>query len=120
LRTPVAMVAPPTTRILTAVAPDAVERVRRILVGHDLRIVARLAEARDTLKEDDLGLVFVGARFDDSRMFDLIELIRKDVEKKTIPIVAAIVTPTHLRENSIAGLSHRREDFWGDGVCKPQ
>jgi hypothetical protein len=106
LRTPLAMVAPPATRILTAVAPDTVERVQRILVGHDLRIVARLAEARDTLKRDGFGLVFVGARFDDSRMFDLIELIRKNVVKKKIPIVVAIVTPTHLSKDSIAGLSH--------------
>jgi hypothetical protein len=50
--------------------------------------------------------VFVGARFDDSRMFDLIDLIRKDVAEKKIPIVAAIVTPTKLSKTAIAGLSH--------------
>jgi hypothetical protein len=38
-------------------------------------------------------------------MFDLIELIRQDVERRKIPIVAAIVAPTQLAKESIAGLS---------------
>jgi len=71
------------TRILTAVAPDTIERVRRI-AGHDLQIVTTLAQAKTILDHEGLGLVFVGARFDDSRMFDLIELLRKDLVKKKI------------------------------------
>jgi hypothetical protein len=105
------LVASPTTRILTAVAPDTAERVRRILAGHDLQIVTSLTSAKATLEHDGIGLVFVGARFDDSRMFDLIGLIRKHVAKKIIPIVAAIVTPTKLSKDAIAGLSHSVKIF---------
>ena len=36
-----------------------------------------------------IKLIFVGVRFDESRMFDLLEYIRQDVEHKKIPIVAA-------------------------------
>jgi hypothetical protein len=39
-------------------------------------------------------------------MFDLIELVRREVMKKKIPIVAAIITPTTMSEGAIAGLSH--------------
>lgn len=99
------------TRILTAVAPDTIQRVRRVLAGHDLQVVIDLAEATAALEGGRFGLVFVGARFDDSRMFDLIELIRKDVVQKKIPIVAAIVTPTNLTQDSIAGLSHSVKIF---------
>lgn len=63
------------------------------------------------MESGGFGLVFVGARFDDSRMFDLIELIRQDVERKKIPIVAAIVAPTNLSKESIAGLSHSVKIF---------
>ena len=98
-------------RILTAVAPDTIDRVGRILAGHDLQIVTTLAKAKSTLDADGVGLVFVGARFDDSRMFDLIDLIRKDLVKKKIPIVAAIVTPTKLSKTAIAGLSHSVKIF---------
>ena len=58
--------------------------MRRILAGHDLQIVTTLAQAKTILDHEGLGLVFVGARFDDSRMFDLIELLRKDLVKKKI------------------------------------
>ena len=63
------------------------------------------------LEHDGVGLVFVGARFDDSRMFDLIDLIRADVVKRKIPIVAAIVTPTHMGPQAIAGLGHSVKIF---------
>jgi hypothetical protein len=74
-------------------------------------IVTHLADAERALAQDRLDLVFVGARFDDSRMFDLIELVRQEVVKKKIPIVAAIITPTTLSGVAIAGLSHSVKIF---------
>lgn len=103
---------PPTpARILTAVAPDTIERVRRILAGHDLRVVTDLAHAENEVRGGGLSLVFVGARFDDSRMFDLIELVRNELGQKKTPIVAAIVTPTILSKEAITGLSHAVKIF---------
>jgi hypothetical protein len=44
-----------TWRILTAVAPDTLERVRRILSGHDLVIVEEVAAAKAALNQDRIG-----------------------------------------------------------------
>ena len=85
-------------RILTAVAPDTEERVRRILTGHELIFVNDIQAAEDALKGlERIKLIFVGARFDESRMFDLLEHIRKNVEYKKIPVVAAIVGITTMK-----------------------
>jgi hypothetical protein len=100
-----------TRRILIAVAPDTVERVRRILSDHDLVIVNDIAAAKAALIQDAIRLIFVGARFDESRMFELLEYLRGDAEHKEIPIVAGIVGPTKLGEFAIAGLSHAVKIF---------
>jgi hypothetical protein len=98
-------------RILTAVAPDTEERVRRILAGHELVFVNDLQAAEDALQNDAIKLIFVGARFDESRMFDLLDYVRKDAEHKKIPIVAAIVAPTTMSAETIAGLKHTTKIF---------
>ena len=85
--------------------------VRRILAGHDLLVVNDLTHAKKAVECGGLSLVFVGARFDDSRMFDLIELVRNELEQKKIPIVAAIITPTTLGKEAVAGLSHAVKIF---------
>ena len=99
------------TRILCAVAPDTEERVRRILAGHDLHFVRDLQAAEDALEKDDLGLVFVGARFDESRMFDLLDHIRKRAEHKKIPIVAAVVGVMQLSKATVSGLAYATKIF---------
>lgn len=96
----------PLTRILTAVAPDTVERVRRILAGHELLIVHNIDAAKAILGKEDVGLIFIGARFDESRMFELLEFIRQHIEHRKIPIVAGIIVPTTMSENTIKGLGH--------------
>jgi hypothetical protein len=101
----------PVVHILTAVAPDTIERVRRILAGHELHVVRTINDARTVLKQERLALVFVGARFDDSQMFDLIDLVRNELAEKKIPIVAAIITPTKLSPNAIQGLGHSVKVF---------
>ncbi len=79
--------------------------------GHDLAVVTDLSHAKKAIRTGGLSLVFVGARFDDSRMFDLIELVRNELEQKRIPIVAAIITPTTLGKEAVAGLSHAVKIF---------
>lgn len=98
-------------RILIAVAPDTEERVRRILSGHDLLFVRSIADAEAVLATSGVRLVFVGARFDESRMFDLLDHIRKDAEHKKIPIVAAIIGPTALTPVTIQGMAHATKLF---------
>lgn len=57
-------------------APDTEERVRRILPHHELMLVNDMPSAKATLEADGVSLVLVGARFDESRMFDLLEFLR--------------------------------------------
>jgi len=101
----------PVPRILTAVAPDTEERVRRILTGHELLLVNDLGAAKRVLENDRLQLVFVGARFDESRMFDLLDYIQKDAKHKKIPIVAAVVAPTIMSLETVRGLEHTTQIF---------
>ena len=98
-------------RILTAVAPDTEERVRRILEGHDVLFVNDIASAQRALESDGPALVFIGARFDDSRMFDLLEYIRQGAEHKKIPIVAAVVATTRMSKSTIQGLAYATKIF---------
>lgn len=100
-------------RILTAVAPDTEERVRHILTGHELIFVNDLRAAEDALGGGlkSIKLIFVGARFDESRMFDLLEHIRKNVEYRKIPVVAAIVGVTTMHSSTVAGLAHATRVF---------
>jgi hypothetical protein len=99
------------SQILCAVAPDTEERIRRILAGHDLQFVGDLQTAEEALESGRIRLILVGARFDESRMFDLLEYIRKNAEHKKIPIVAAIVGVTSMRKDTVAGLAHTTKIF---------
>lgn len=98
-------------KILTAVAPDTEERVRRILQGHQIDFVNDIQAATDALNQDGIALVFVGARFDESRMFDLLEYIRIHAEHKKLPIVAAIVGTTRMSKTTVDGLAHTTKIF---------
>jgi hypothetical protein len=98
-------------KILTAVAPDTEDRVRRILSGHDLLFVSHLGDAQAALEQHDIELIFVGARFDESRMFDLLEYIRAHAELKKIPIMAAMIAPTKMSKETVAGLAHATKIF---------
>jgi hypothetical protein len=99
------------TKILCAVAPDTEERVRRILAGHDLHFVRDIQAAEDALEKGGIGLVVVGARFDESRMFDLLDHVRKSAAHKKIPIVAAIIGVTTMSKETVAGLMHTTKIF---------
>jgi hypothetical protein len=98
-------------RILCAVAPDTEDRVRRILTGHDLHFMRDLASAAAYLENEGVRLIFVGARFDDSRMFDLLDYIRKDARHRKIPIVAAVVGATSMSAETLTGLGHATKIF---------
>ena len=96
---------------MTAVAPDTEERIRRILLGHDLVFVSDLENARNSLASQAIKLIFVGARFDESRMFDFLDYLRRDFEYKNIPIVAAVVATTAMTPDTVAGLAHTTKIF---------
>jgi hypothetical protein len=95
-----------TFRILTAVHPDTAERISRILQGHQVTIVQTIKAATAALMTDGFELIFVGARFDESRMFDFLEFLREHVNYRRIPIAAAVVVPTKMTAEALKGMSH--------------
>jgi hypothetical protein len=95
-----------TFQILTAVHPDTVERISRILDGHKLTIVQTIEAAKKALDGEALDLIFVGARFDESRMFDFLEFLREHAEHRSIPIAAAVLIPTKMTPDALKGMSH--------------
>jgi hypothetical protein len=95
-----------TFRILAAVHPDTSERISRILEGHDVRVVRTVEDAQAQLANDDIDIIFVGAHFDESRMFDFLTFLRRHVQHRKIPIAAAIVVPTGMAPETITGLAH--------------
>jgi len=59
-------------RILVADTPEGDGRLSRILAGHDVVLARTLAQAHCALAAAPVDLVMIGARFDDSSMFDLL------------------------------------------------
>jgi hypothetical protein len=76
-----------------------------------MHFVRDIDAAEAALKKDGIGLVLVGARFDESRMFDLLDYIRKKAEHKKIPIVAAVVGVTQMSRATVAGLEYATKIF---------
>ena len=95
-----------TFHILTAVHPDTVERISRILKGHKLAIVQTMGAAESALDAGGIDLIFVGARFDESRMFDFLDFLRGHAEHHRIPIAAAVIIPTKMTPEALKGMSH--------------
>lgn len=95
-----------TFHILTAVHPDTAERISRILQGHNLTIVRNIRAATAALTTEKFDLIFVGARFDESKMFEFLEFLREDVDYRRIPIAAAVVVPTRMTSEALKGMSH--------------
>lgn len=99
-------------QILTAVAPDVEDRIRRILPAHELILVNDLRAAKDALEKlGNIRLIIVGARFDESRMFDLLDYIRTDAKHRKIPIVAAIIAPTTMSQATVTSLADTTKFF---------
>jgi len=78
---------PPRTRILMCVVPETVERLTRILSGHDLIFAASRPEAARHLESQRFGMVVVGVHFDDAQIFTLISDIRLHAKYRKVPIL---------------------------------
>ncbi|MEA3193190.1 MAG: hypothetical protein QOD26_1523 [Betaproteobacteria bacterium] len=97
---------PPRTRILLAVTPDISDRMRRILVRHELTPVDDSAGAMRAL-DGNFGMVIVSVHFDDSQMFSLLGDIRAHSGYRKIPILCVLGRRGRaLTEIAVEGLDH--------------
>ena len=75
------------TRVLVADVPEADDKIRECLPGHDLVFVRTLSDAIRALRGDGFRLVIIGMHFDESRMFELLQYVKVLPEYKEVPVV---------------------------------
>lgn len=98
---------PPQANILLAVSPDKGDRLRKLLEGHTLTVVASSAEAMAALRTTSFGMVLIGVHFDESRMFTLLCDIRQHAKYRKVPILCVLgERGPALSDVAVEGLDH--------------
>ena len=91
-------------RILVAV--EACERLERILAGHILTIPHSVEEAERELQAREYHMVILGVLFDESRMFELLRVVRTYKMNALTPVVCMLTGESNLSAVAIEGLDH--------------
>jgi hypothetical protein len=87
-------------------AVEDVERLERILEGHELTVPKGIEQAKAELQKRKFAMVVLGVHFDESRMFELLRLVRTYKTNETTPVVCMLTTATRLSDVAIEGLDH--------------
>ena len=91
-------------RILVAASPEPRAVLERVLAGHELSCAETMAQAEQLLRERAFDLIICTIVFDESKMFDLLQLAKSTPAWRGIPFVGARVrahifrSPTALRD----------------------
>ena len=88
------------------VAVEDCERLERILAGHRLTIPHSVEEANKELEARQFALVVLGVMFDESRMFELLRVVRTYEANKLTPVVCMLTGSSNLSNVAIEGLDH--------------
>ncbi len=91
-------------KILLAV--EDCRRLERVLAGHRLTIPQSVDEAKDELRRQEFHLVILGVLFDESRMFELLRLVRTFDKNRLTPVVCVLASESRLSDVAIEGLDH--------------
>lgn len=112
---------PPKTRILLAVTHDLRDRMRRILLRHELVAVDSSSEVMRLL-ESHFGMVILSVHFDDSQMFSLLGDIRAHSGYRKIPILCVLGNNRGraFTEIAIEGLDHAVKAMRANGFLDLQ
>jgi CheY-like chemotaxis protein len=114
---------PPTTRLLAAVTPDVLERLRRIIRRHELVPVQSAADALRRLDDEDhFGLVLLSVHFAESQMFTLLGDIRAHSGYRKIPILCVLGAERGrgFSDVTIEGLDHAVKAMRANGFLDLQ
>ena len=96
----------PLTKKRILVAVDDCERLERILDGHLLTIPHSVEEAERELQAREYHMVILGVLFDESRMFELLRLVRTFKPNALTPVVCMLTGESNLSPVAIEGLDH--------------
>jgi hypothetical protein len=88
------------------VAVDNCERLERILRGHRLTIPHSVEEAKRELERREFAMVILGVLFDESRMFELLRVVRTFDANRFTPVVCMVSGPSNLSDVALEGLDH--------------
>lgn len=91
--------------ILVAASPEPAAVAERILAQHVLCRAATMVQAEQFLRERSFDLIFSTVVFDESRMLDLLRLVKSSPEWRHIPFVCARLIPYVLDAPALAGVS---------------
>jgi len=87
---------PPLAKKRILVAVDDCERLERILAGHILTIPHSVEEAERELQAREYHMVILGVLFDESRMFELLRLVRTFKMNALTPVVCMLTGTSNL------------------------
>jgi len=106
----------PRSKILLAISPGGVARLRRVLEGHDVTLVRTRGEAWTLLEKERFQMVIVGVHFDESQMFALLADIRAHAKYRKVPILCVLASPSHvISDVAIEGLDHAVKAMMANG-----
>ena len=94
-------------KVLIAVSPETAERMEaRILKGHEVARVRTVEEAARKLEAHEYAMVILCVTFDESRMFELLRLVRTFDCNRTTPVVCVLGAESRLSDVAVEGLDH--------------
>jgi hypothetical protein len=97
-------------RILLAASPESQEICQRILKNHYLLCVATVPEAQQYLEAGNIDLIICTLVFDDSRMIDLLRLVKEHRKWKHIPFICLRLVSRILdHPNTLEGIQNACE-----------
>ena len=88
------------------VAVQGIERLSRILEGHELTVPKSVEQAKAELQRREFAMVILGVHFDESRMFELLRLVRTYKMNELTPVVCMLTGESRLSDVAIEGLDH--------------
>ncbi len=87
-------------------AVEDAERLERILAGHALTVRKSVDDAKAELQKRKFAMIVLGVHFDESRMFELLRLVRTYKINELTPVVCMLTTTTRLSDVAVEGLDH--------------
>jgi hypothetical protein len=87
-------------KILIAASPEPRAILERILAGHDHFCAETMKRAEQFLRERTFDLIICTVVFDESKMFDLLQVAKSSSEWQKIPFVCARIRSHVLRSQA--------------------
>jgi PleD family two-component response regulator len=102
--------------VLLAVSPGGLQRLRRVLEGHDVTAVSTRRQAWALLQNTRFAMVILGVHFDESQMFSLLADIRAHAMYRKVPVLCVLAAPSKvITDVAIEGLDHAVKAMMANG-----